>query len=114
MALTSEQLDALITIFRKENEDLTISKIKEMFQIQYGEFTILEGETKSIALPEAYSNSGVYEIKFYQATDTEGTNIIDALVIDDQQAGSFDIYSPREATVRWQTGLKTPLLNFWT
>lgn len=112
--MTSEEMDILITVFRKENEDLTIAKIREMFQIQYGEFDILAEETLSIPLTDAYSSDSVYEIKFFEATDTDGVNIVDALVIDEQLTTSFSIYSSRAAHVRWQTGLKTPLINFWT
>lgn len=112
--MTEQELDAAIEVFRKETEDLCVAKIKEMFQVQYGEFTILASETKSIALAEAYSSSSVYEVKIFEATDTDGVNIADALVITNQEAGYFEIFSNREASVRWQTVLKTPLLNFWT
>lgn len=112
--MTGPELALAITIFRKETEDLIIANNVKMFQIQYGTFTILAGETKSIALATAYTHDYDYEVKIFEATDTDGVNIIDALTIPSQATTYFEIYSPRNATVRWQTVLRTPLIDFYT
>ena len=112
--MTPEELALAITVFRKETEDLIVANNVKMFHVQYGTFTILAAETKSIALTTAYTYSYDYEVKIFEATDTDGVNIVDALTIPSQETTYFEIYSPRAATVRWQTVLRTPLIDFWT
>ena len=115
MPLSQAQLQALITVFRKETEDLITSMNIEMFQIQYGETTILEDETKTINLGSAYPLVTDFEIVIFEASDTDGVNIKDALIVGETKTvSSFSIYSPRACTVRWQTLRRTPLINFWT
>lgn len=113
--MTQAELQQLITVFRKETEDLITSINVEMFKIQYGEESMLEDETITVNLIDAYSAASDFEVVIFEALDTDGVNIKDALVVaESKTASSFSIYSPRECTVRWQTLRRTPLINFWT
>lgn len=107
-------LDQLITSHRKEVEDLVKSLFEETYLIQYAEEILTEGQTKTITLSKAYLNADDYEIRLFSAIDSDGANVIDSIVLSDQVAGSFKIYSPRPSIVRWQTTRRIPLINFWT
>lgn len=107
-------IDDMITVFRKETEDLVKSLFKETYLIQYGESIMAEAETKTITLTEAYLNVDDYEIRLFSAIDSDGANVIDSIVLSDKLAGGFKIYSPRPSLVRWQTVRRIPLINYWT
>jgi hypothetical protein len=113
--MTSEEFNTLLTAFRKETEDLTVSLVKDMFQIQYGEISITAGETKTVSLSDpVYASASDYQVVVFEATDINGVNIIDAITITDQGTNYFEVHSPRAGTIRWQTIRKTPKINFWT
>lgn len=112
--MTEEELDFLIGEFRKECEDLIRANIKDTFQIQYGELDIVADTPTVINLGEAYAASTLYEVVLFEATDSEGVNILDAVTISDKGTASFTLTSLRGGHIRWETALKTLKLDFWT
>ena len=116
MTLTPEQL-ALITAFRKETEDLVQANVRNIFKVKYGEKTLSVGSntiTFQIGTDDSYLNGTEYEVKFFEATDSDGIDIKEAISITTQTASAFTINTPRAGVLRWQTNLKTPSFNFWT
>ena len=103
-----------ITAFRKAAEDLTQANVRDIFKPKYGEVTMEIGDNTITFSGEAYLTADEYEIKFHQATDTDGIDIKDAISIESKAVGSFTINTPRAGTLRWVTSLKTPNFNFWT
>lgn len=103
-----------IAKFRKDTEDIVQANVRDIFQVKYGELSMSEGDN-TINLPgDAYSYNDVYEIEFYQATDSDGIDIRDAISIESRTTNSFVINTPRAGTLRWITKLKTPKFTFWT
>lgn len=109
--------EELIELFRKANEDLTQANVRNIFKAKYGEITIEPGDN-TVTLPldsdTAYLTAGEYEIRFHEATDTDGIDIKQALIIKNKTATSFVIESTLDGLVRWETFLKVPNFNFWT
>ncbi len=103
-----------IAKFREDTEDIVQANVRAIFQAKYGELSMEAGDN-TINLPgDAYTSEDVYEIEFYQATDTSGIDIRDAVSIESKTVSSFTINTPRAGTLRWVTSLKTPQFNFWT
>ncbi len=100
--------------FRKDTEDLVQANVRVIYQAKYGELSMEAGDNVIALSGDAYSADDVYEIEFYQATDTSGIDIRDAISIDSRTVNSFTINTPRAGTLRWVTFLKTPQFNFWT
>lgn len=116
MPLTTEQL-ALITAFRKETEDLVQSNIRNVFKAKYGEAALTAGSntiTFPVGTDDVYQSDDEYEVRFSEATDTDGTDIREAISITEQTASAFIVSTPRAGTLRWQANLKTPNFNFHT
>ena len=109
--MTTEEL---IQLFRKANEDLVQANVRDIFQAKYGEQALIVGDNTINLSGDAYSSEDVYEIEFYQATDTSGIDIRDAISIELKTVNSFTINTPRAGTLRWVTSLKTPKFDFWT
>jgi len=107
-------IEEYIALFRKATEDLVQANVRDIFQAKYGEQALAVGDN-TINLPgDAYASEDVYEIEFYQATDTSGIDIRDAITIESRTVNSFTINTPRAGTLRWVTSLKTPKFTFWT
>ena len=112
--MTTEELDYLIPAFRKETEDLIKANIKDTFQTKYGEVNVQADTPLVVQMTEAYAGADLYEVILYEATDTDGANMTDAITISERQADRFTLTSLRDGRVRWETTLKMPKINFWT
>ena len=111
--MTSEELNTLITEFRKENEDLVTAMVRDIFNVLYGQANLEEGVI-SIYLSTAYISTDDYEVVVFSAVDTDGTDIKEALTITKSSVSGFTVLSPRAGILRWETIRRLPKLNFWT
>ena len=111
--MTSDELDAAVTAFRKETEDLIMATVRDIFNIQYGEASLSEGDI-SISLPTAYISTDDYEVVIFSAHDSDGTEMSDAITSVKTSSSGFTISSPRVGTVRWETMRRLPKFTFWT
>lgn len=107
----------LITIFRKECEDLIYANLKATFLIQSDEIAATAG-SNSVNFATAYGNTD-YQVTFLVALDSNGINIQDACIITAQTESGFTFTIARNATVVWQAARRSPILNyplgtFWT
>jgi hypothetical protein len=110
-------LEQLVTIFRKECEDMIYANQIATYLIQYGTVSASSGDT-SINFDTAYGNTE-YEIHFFEATDVNDIDIRDAITITDKTSSGFTFNLPRAAEIRWQAHRRTPIFNhplgtFWT
>jgi hypothetical protein len=110
MAVNPEDIEQ----FRKDTEDLVQANVRAIFQVKYGELSMEAGDNTINLSGDAYPSDSVYEIRFHQATDSDGIDIRDAISIEEKTVDSFTINTPRAGTLRWVTFLKTPQFNFWT
>lgn len=113
MALTPEQ-QALIAVFRKETEDLVNANVENIYQRKQGTKTLVVG-TNEISLPGAsYASADNYEVQFFEATDTDGVDIKEAISIETKATNGFVVNTPRAGTLRWISFLKVPNFTYHT
>lgn len=112
--MREEDLNLLVTQVRKENEDLITAKMEDMFQIQYGEFDCVAGQPVLIPLAKAYDTVDIYQVLIFEALDTDGVDMRDAVSVIDRQRNSFTLLPLRDGHICWETVLKTPKINYWT
>lgn len=115
--------EELVTIFRKELEDLVQANVRNIFKSQYGTKTLvignnvitLEADTDPASeVTTSYLTADEYEIRFHEAIDTDGIDIKQALSITNKTAAGFTVVSPLAGTLKWETFLKIPNFNYWT
>ena len=113
----------LITIFRKENEDLCQANVRNIFKAQFGTKTLSIGDnviTLAVDSDPAsevrtdYLTAEEYGIKYYEALDGDGIDIKMALVVTSKTASSFTVNSLTTGTLKWETFLLLPNFNYWT
>ncbi len=97
---------------RKATEDLIQVNVREIFQVQYGEETLIDGDL-TVTLETAYDDAGLYEVYVVQAVDNDGVDIKEAISIT-KGTGSFVVASSCAGTLRWTSCLKMPYFNFWS
>jgi hypothetical protein len=113
----------LVTIFRKEAEDLMRANDRNTHKAQYGtktlevgaNYIILEADTDPASdVITSYETPEEYEIRFHKAIDSEGIDIKEALTITDKTSAGFTVTSGFIGELEWETFLKYPNFNFWT
>lgn len=113
--MTDAELNALITSFRQETEDLTKALVREIFNIQYNEVAVPTGPTgASESFTTAYDSIDDYEVRILSALDADGTNIADAVTVTKVSASGFTLTTERAGTVRWQSSRRLPKIDFFT
>lgn len=114
MALTAEQL-ALITIFRKENEDLVKKNVQVMFNIQAIEQVLSVGDN-SVAIPGDAFDDTNYLIDPVYAIDADDVDVRGELEIleDNKTVNGFVVTAITPCTARFVVMRRTPKADFFT
>lgn len=109
-------LSDLITVFRKETEDLFKSLIEDTFLIKYFELEATIGDNNVAFTGIPYESGDDYVVSVYSAVDGDGIDVRGELEILDSNktANGFIISCLTDCSIRLQTGRKIPKMNFWT
>lgn len=110
-------IEELITVFRKETEDLVQANVRAIYKRKYGETPLIVGEN-IISFPvedndTAYASAGEYSIRLLKAMNND-VSIVLSLEIRNKTASGFTVYTPRDTVLHWETFLLYPDFSFHT
>jgi len=109
--MTTEEL---ITIFRKETEDLIHANNNEIYLVKNIETSLSVGANSIAFSGDAYDDADDYKIDIYSAIDGDGIDVTAELTISGRTSSGFVITAITACDVKITTSRKTPKFNYWT